>query len=388
MFDPKGRETAQKTNALAVTSPQSPRFWLYPSPIASDYPLESSHMRVARFTAVGVGLALLFGAPRASGEPSPERAPKPRAARAAPGCRVQGPAEPRANAPIEDAQGRLVARFSGAATELVAEGFPAEPTGRVRVTTGTGTGSFRVQGFTPVRELSLYSASPIPVAPGHVWIAAGKSLSFLGSGRGALHVEKRVTAPFAQSFRAWAPCGSVSLARPAAAPITAMGDARGYVVRRPRLDLLGDPRRPQARLLTLLSSPQAPPALFFGREQRGDWLRVEHRGEMIIDAWVRAGDLEALPQGETLDQLGTDAGSKVSADLAVQGEPRIVKASREVPFRARALDGEPPIGVIEPEAEVYVLDVVAGWVSVVPKSLQVVPRPDGQFWVRAEELGM
>lgn len=345
-------------------------------------------MTVARFTAVGIGLALVFGAPRASSEPSPKRAEKPRAARPVPSCRVQGLAEPRANAPIEDAQGRLLARFSGAVTELIAEGFPAQPNGRVRVTTGTGRGSFRVQGFTPVRELSLYSASPIAVAPGHVWIAPGKSLSFLGSKRGALHVEKRVTAPFTQTFRAWAPCNSVSLAKPAATPITPVGDAPGYVVRRPRLDLLGDPRKPQARLLTLLPSPQAPPALFFGREQRGDWLRVEYRGEMIIDAWVRAGDLEALPQGETLDQLGADAGSKLTAKLAVQGEPRIIQASREVPFRARALDAEPPIGVIEPEAEAYVLDVVAGWVSVVPKSLQVVPRPDGQFWVRAEELGM
>lgn len=348
-------------------------------------------MAVARFTAFGLGLALILGAGNASSEPKPKRAAavsKPRGLRPTVSCRVQGAAEPRANAPIEDAQGRVVARFSGAVTELVAEGFPAAPTGRVRVTTGTGKGSFRVHGFTPVRELSLYSASPIAVAPGHVWIAPGKSLSFLGSGRGALHVEKRVTVPFAQSFRAWAPCAAVSLARPSAAPVTPQGDARGYVVRRSRLDLLGDPRRPEARLLTLLSSPQAPPALFFGREQRGDWLRVEYRGEMIIDAWVRAGDLEALPRGETLDQLGADAGSKISAQLAVQGEPRVVKASREVPFRARALESEPPIGVIEPEAEAYVLDIVAGWVSVMPKSLQVVPRPDGQFWVRAEELGM
>jgi hypothetical protein len=66
----------------------------------------------------------------------------------------------------------------------------------------------------------------------------------------------------------------------------------------------------------------------------------------------------------------------------------VVKAPREVAIRARASDSDTPIGVIEPEAEAYVLDVVAGWVSVMPKGLEVVPRPDGQFWVRAEELGM
>lgn len=352
-------------------------------------------MAVARFTAFGLGLALVLGAGSAASDPRPKRsaavAAKPHTERRVAGCRVQGLAEPRANAPIEDAQGRLLARFSGAVTELVVEGFPAQPNGRVRVTTGTGTGSFRVQGFTPVRELSLYAAAPIAIAPGHVWIAQGKSLSYLGSGRGALHVEKRVSVPFAQSFRAWAPCAAVSLsqpARPDSASVTPQGDAPAYVVRRPRLDLLGDPKKPDARLLTLQSSSQAPPARFFGREQRGSFLRVEYRGDLIIDAWVRAGDLEALPAGEALDQLGTDGGSRISAQLAVQGEPRVVKARREVPFRARALDSEPPIGVIEPEAEAYVLDVVAGWLSVMPKSLQVVPRPDGQFWVRAEELGM
>ena len=350
-------------------------------------------MAVGRFTAFGLGLALILEAGNAASDPKPKpkhaSAAQPRNDRPPAGCRVQGSAEPRANAPIEDAQGRVVARFSGTVTELVAEAFPGEPSGRVRVTTGTGKGSFRVQGFTPVRELSLYSAAPIAVAPGHVWIAEGKALTFLGGERGALYVEKRVTAPFSQSFRAWAPCAAVSLSRPAAAAtMTPEGDSSGYVARRPRLDLLGDPRKPESRLLTLLTSSQAPPALFYAREQRGSFVRVEHRGELIIDAWVRAGDLEALPRGEPLDPLGAEAVSRTSAQLAVQGEPRVVRVSREVPFRARALDGEPAIGVIEPEAEAYVLDVVAGWVSVMPKSLQVVPRPDGQFWVRAEELGM
>jgi hypothetical protein len=35
-----------------------------------------------------------------------------------------------------------------------------------------------------------------------------------------------------------------------------------------------------------------------------------------------------------------------------------------------------------------VLDLVAGWASVMPKTLNVVPGPDGQFWVKAADLGI
>jgi hypothetical protein len=349
---------------------------------------KENRMAAHRCTAFGLGLVTLFGASRAASDPPEGARARSVKATLSAGCRVQGSATPRANAPIEDAQGRLLARFSGAPTLLVADSFPSRPGGRVRVTTGTGKGSFRVQGFTPVHEIPLYSTAPIAVSPGHVWIAAGKSLAYLSSGRNAIRIEKRVAVPFDQSFRAWAPCASIAFEPPALPSFTPEGIAQNYVIRRSRLELLGDPRRPDARVLTLVSSPQPPQALFFGREERGEWVRVEHQGELIIDAWARAVDLEALPRGQGLDQLAPQSSLPFSARLAVQGEPRVVRASREIPFRARADDSEMPLGVIEAEAEAFVLDVVAGWVSVMPKALQVVPRPDGQFWVRAEELGM
>lgn len=297
-------------------------------------------------------------------------------------------AEPRANAPIQDAQGRVLARFSGAPARLVVDGFPAESAGRVRVTTGTGKGSFRLRGFTPVRALSLYATAPLAVSQGHLWIAPGKHLAFVSGALGAIQVETRVSAPFDQRFRTWAPCSALALAPVTPVRSTPKGDARGYVLRGSRLELLADPRRADARVATLKRTAGAAPVLFFGSELRGEWLRVEYRGDVIIDAWARARDLEAVSNGEILEPLPSDAGKAVASRLAVQGEPRVVRALREVPFRARALDSEPPLGVIEAEAEAYVLDVVAGWVSVIPKALEVVPPPEGQFWVRAEELGM
>lgn len=348
-------------------------------------------MAAHRLFACGLALAGLSGTTPAPAEPE-VKAPRAETRRAAVGCRVQGVTRPRANAAIEDVRGRLLARFSGAPTRLVVEAFPAGRGGRVRIATGTGRGSFRVNGFTRVRDLPLYSTEPIAVSSGHVWIAPGRSLAFIASGRGALRVEKRVGAPFDQSFRAWAPCASLALAPPeppaapraVAAPVT---ELTSYAARRPRLELLGEPRRSSARVATLTPAPDAPPPLFIGREQRGEWVRVEHRGEVIIDAWARAADLEPLARVAAFAPLGGGV-APAAAPLAVQGEPRVVRTLREVPFRAAALETEPAIGVIEPDAEVYVLDLVSGWASVMPKALEVVPRPDGQFWARAEELGM
>src|SRR5690606_38154514 len=61
-------------------------------------------------------------------------------------CAFEGRAEPRASTPIVDANGRVLARFSGAPTPLAVTQLPTHAGGLARVSTGTGTGSFRVHG--------------------------------------------------------------------------------------------------------------------------------------------------------------------------------------------------------------------------------------------------
>ena len=116
-------------------------------------------------------------------------------------------------------------------------------------------------------------------------------------------------------------------------------------------------------------------------------VRLEYHGEVVVDAWAKNSDLEALARGETTDQLASPPFVRSPARLALQSAPRIVKAPRQIPLRAAAKDGE-PIGVIEASAETYVIDVVAGWVSVLPQALDVMPVENGQFWVKKEELGL
>lgn len=38
--------------------------------------------------------------------------------------------------------------------------------------------------------------------------------------------------------------------------------------------------------------------------------------------------------------------------------------------------------------ELHLLDIVAGWANVLPKSLSVAPEGDNQFWVRASDVGL
>ncbi len=59
-----------------------------------------------------------------------------------------------------------------------------------------------------------------------------------------------------------------------------------------------------------------------------------------------------------------------------------------MPLRRVAKESEPAIGVIEPGAETYVIDQVAGFASVLPKAMNVLPAVDSQFWAKSSDLGL
>jgi hypothetical protein len=301
-------------------------------------------------------------------------------------CTLRGVAEPHANAGIEDAQGHVVARFSGAPTALVATDFPSDAHGRARIETGTGAGGFRIRGFMAVSQLPLRAALNVVVVPGHVWIAAGRELTFVAAAPGRLRVERAISAPLAQTFSAWAPCNVLTLAPVTPNSYSPPGDARALALKKASLELFDQPTG--SAVFTLTRAPGIDSVLFFSSERRGDWVSVSYHGDVIVDAWARARDFTALAAGETMDQLPARPVLHSTPRMAVQGEPRVVKPVREVPLRANPRESDASIGVVEPGAETYVLDVVAGWASVMPKSLNVVPGPDGQFWVRASDLGI
>jgi hypothetical protein len=339
--------------------------------------------------AIAVALFLCLSTVSSSGHPAQASVPPVGAAgppSAGATCVLRGVAEPRVNASLEDAQGRVIARLSGAATALVATDFPADSHGRVRVQTGTGAGGFRIRGFLATADLPLRAALNVPVIAGHVWIAAGRELTFLAGAPGRLRVERHVGGALAQNFVTWAPCNLLTLASAQVSSFSPPSGARAFALKKPTLEIFDQPSG--ALLTTLTRASGVDSVLFFSSERRGEWVNVSHHGDVIIEAWARARDLVELEAGETLDQPAARSSTRNPPHLSVQGEPRVVKPVREVPLRANAKETDSTIGVIEPGAETYVLDVVAGWASVMPKALNVVPGPDGQFWVKATDLGI
>lgn len=302
-------------------------------------------------------------------------------------CQVRGRAQLPINTVITDGQGKPVARFSGGESTLQVNEFPSDPHGKARVETGYGTGSFRVRGSIEASALPLYTANSVPISAGHVWIAAHRPVTLLNATGGKLRVEKKVTTPLAQTFIGSAPCSSFSLDAGTAAGFSPPGEARGYVLKRESLDVYEDPASGNV-VATLRRSPYADGVLFFSTERKGAWVHIEYHGEVVVDGWAKAAELSVLPRGETMDQLAPGAIQRSPPQMTFQGTPKLVTTRKEVPLRLHAKDSEATIGVIEPETETYVLDQVAGWANVMPKSLHVVPPENAQFWVKSADLGL
>jgi hypothetical protein len=313
-------------------------------------------------------------------QPGPPRAPITQ-------CSLRGQIVMPLDTPIVDTMGHAIARFSGASTALVANDFPSDAQGKVGIETGFGAGSFRVRGFVDSTRLSIFAASNIAVVPGHVWLSANRALTLVGAGGGRLRVEKKLSAPFQQTFRGADVCSSFSLEPGApSVPVTA-GNARGYQLKQESLDLYAD-ASVQNLVTTLHRSPYVDAVLFFSKERSNSSVHVEYQGEVVIDGWAKADALSALPPGETMDQPAPALTQRSAPRVSIPGQPRLVRPSKEVPLRRAAKESEPAIGVIEPGAETYVLDQVAGWASVLPKSLNVLPAADAQFWAKSSDLGL
>lgn len=287
---------------------------------------------------------------------------------------------------LVDATGRTIARFTGGAMTLTVSGFTLGTGARARIETGFGRGNFRLAGFMNTAGLPLITHDVVPIAPGHVWIGKEREVRVIGTTPTQIKVERVASPPLQQRLSGFTRCANLKLSPgmpPSASP---GGFARGYVLRRDRLELFGAPGG--AAITALEKAPSAIGVLFFSSEQQSGWVHVEYRADIVVDAWARAGDLSALPPGETMDQLENPTVQRGAPRLAVAGNPRVFRALHNVQVRNAAKDGATVVGVIEPEAEVYVIDVIAGWVSVLPKGLELMPPASEQFWVKKAELGI
>lgn len=306
----------------------------------------------------------------------------------APSCNQRGRVVFDKDTTLMDANSRKLARFSGGESAVHLLAPPADGSDLAHIETGTGRGSFRIAGYVKAAELRLYAAQQLPVAAGHVWLAGGTRVVAAGSSAGKVRVEKQLSSPFEQRVTALVDCSALSFTSNSSPPRTRPDAARVFLFKEAQLDLFASVPPTSSPLLTLTRAQSASSARFFGSEQRGGFVHVQYQGEIIVDAWAKASDLQPLPRGETSDIPPESYLLTSAPQLQLAEQPRVVKTTRELPLRLAARDNEPPIGVIEPDTDVFVMDVIASWTKVLPKSLHVLPDGDQSFWVKSIDLGL
>ncbi|RYE90559.1 MAG: hypothetical protein EOO75_10020, partial [Myxococcales bacterium] len=246
------------------------------------------------------------------------------------GCALRGtPVMEKSAVVFSAAQGgEVIARFSGQPVAVAAT-LPTAAGDRVAVRTGKGTGGFRVEGFLEARAVPVMGSRSLPVVADHVWIGAGRRLTLVSSTATHAVVELKVGAPIDQTVRATAPCDALVLDPPTVAAVSPPGKARGYLARRAPLELLGAPGG--ASVFTLSSDSIKDALLFWGTERRSGFVHVQLASDVLLDGWLPVAGLEALKEGEMLDALGAPPPRVSTPQLMLQGEPRRVKVTREVP---------------------------------------------------------
>jgi hypothetical protein len=302
------------------------------------------------------------------------------------GCDLRGSAKVPSNVIVYlAADGRTpVARFTGARSALWLTKVPPGSS-RLGIQTGTGTGSFRIRGYIDSAQIPVVSKTRLDVTKGHLWIAEGQGVRIVEPGAGRVRVEKRLSEPIDQTFSAWATCEQLTLGAGWPAPSRVPGAALGYVLRESKLDLFDDWRETRKLVTSLQRSSHGTGVLLFGTQRAGEWVRLVYFGGIEIDAWAPSRNLVALPPGEIVD-----AGPALPFDsnrvLKLAESARELRPNAEVAIRLEAREQGAVIGVIEPGTETIVVNDVAGWSSVMPRSMHVAPYNDGTFWVRTSEL--
>ncbi len=279
--------------------------------------------------------------------------------------------------------GNTVAKFSGAKAPLKATRFPKDSTaGRVLVNTGAG---FRVEGFTDPRAITAFGVRDLSVSS-HLWISAAAPLTIVGAAPGKVQVEHPAMAGLSRPLRAWVPCDAISFNQGTSPLYEIPKQARGYVAKQGTLDLYGSAGGDVVH--TLHISGEGSGLLLWGTTLRGGFVHVTMRSSVYVDAWVKTSDVRALPRGELMDQLAPPTRVQSAPELGLKEYLQVMRAPKPLTLFFGRGEANPTIGAIEQDAEIYVLETVVGWATVLPKGLHVLPTADRAFWVKADDLGL
>ncbi len=327
--------------------------------------------------------------------PSPAQVPSSAPTPVAPpgsgaACQLVGRAEPPRNLVVYDAPsgGRPIARLTGGAVRLVVSDVPANPAAS-RSALVVDPDGFRISGYADGARLPLYAKKPLEVIAGHLWIGTSQPLTALAARTGQLEIQAQVRSSVQQTFSAWASCADLSLEasfQPPAQPSPEQPSPRGYVATPESIELFAAPGD-TASLTALTRSSWSDGIVFHSTETRKGYVHVRYDAEIVVDAWARVRDLKAIPKGELVDQLAPLAQRTLkTSNLKLTTQPAILLATRALPLRLSAQKEALTVGAVQPGTELYLIDRVAEWARVLPKSL-LLTAPEGEpYWALAAEL--
>lgn len=301
-------------------------------------------------------------------------------------CAISGRASFAPDTIIQNADGKPIARFSGADVTVSVNQLTLAARPRARLATGTPRESFRVRGLVDAGKLPLFTTTSLPVRPGHLFIGERRSVAIQKVDRDRLTVERTASKPLEGKFSAVTSCAALAFDPGTPPGWSPPGNARGYAQRQLSLELYDAPGGVSIGTLTKAADQDA--VLFFGTEERSGYVHIERHADLVVDAWAKIYDLSALPRGETMDQLAASSTQRGVARLAVAGTPRVVKVAREVALRSSPRDDDAVIGTIAVDTETYVVDTMGPWVSVLPRTLDVMPPEGGQFCAKKSDIGL
>lgn len=356
----------------------------------------SSSSSFIRALAAGFAAAYALTAGTADGQPvkGAGPAPAPRASSDAtgappsplPSCQLRGVIPMGKGVEIWDAAvgGNAIGKFSGASTPLFVAHLPADPKAqRARVATSIGLGdpTVRVEGWAMASTIPLFSTRDLP-AGSHVSIARSHRVELLRVAPDGLEVQLAIAGTSGQTVRAKVPCDALAVSPPPTAAGPAAAGGTQWVSKGGSIDILDTPN---GSVVFSLRLDGANAQTFWSTEQRGNFLRVESRSDVVLTGWIRVSDVQRVKAGEVRAKYvppQVPAGSIVR----LPENPPLARVLREATLHADAERTARVIGAVEPGAEVYVLATIAGYVSVLPKNLGVVAADRKGFWVAAAEV--
>ncbi|MCS6898951.1 MAG: hypothetical protein RMJ98_04410 [Myxococcales bacterium] len=278
--------------------------------------------------------------------------------------------------------GKVIAEFIGTTVPLSLT--IAEDPARVRskVSTSTGKPTLRLEGWITLDTIPIYAVKDVDAVGEQVKIAGGYPVKLVKGAQGKLTAELTIAGSEGQTLRGTGPCDAFSLewARPTI--YDPPQHARPYLMKGQSLDLFDKPNG--ENIYTLTMAEGASP-LFHSVETRGMFQRVVSRSDVVIDAWVKVGSLAPIKKGDRIESPPSAPAQKASARMVLESPAPAKSATKDIPVRAQRDDKEKAIGVLEKGAEFFVIQVVSGWINVLPKELHISPPSGGGFWIKAED---